>query len=111
MKNRSKTDFHFAFGERFGYKGLTRQNELPFCCMALQADCVVRLMADFERKSAIDVHAGLQPVAGWPFDAGSRSGHLQSRFRDPLCGPLGLGLGGQSLVAAPRENFVAWATV
>ena len=30
-------------------------------------------MADFERKSVIDVHAGLQPVTGWPFDAGSRS--------------------------------------
>ena len=41
-------------------------------------------MAVFERKSAIDVHAGLQPVTGWPFDVGSRSGRLQSRFRDPL---------------------------
>ena len=72
---------------------------------------MVLMMADFERKSAIDVHAGLQPVAGWPFDAGSRSGRLQSRFRDPLCGPPGRGPGGQSLAAAPRENFVAWATV
>ena len=34
---------------------------------------VILNMADFEWKSAIDVHAGLQPVAGWPFDAGSRS--------------------------------------
>ena len=68
-------------------------------------------MAEFERKSAIDVHAGLQPAAGWPFDTGSRSGRLQSRFRDPLCGPPGRGPGGQSLAPAPRENFVAWATV
>ena len=68
-------------------------------------------MADFERKSAIDIHAGLQPVAGWPFDAGSRRGRLQSCFRDPLCGPPGRGPGGQSLAAPPRENFVAWATV
>ena len=68
-------------------------------------------MADFERKSAIDVHAGLEPVAGWLFDAGSRSGRLQSRFRDPLSGPPGRGSRGQSLAAAPRENFVAWATV
>ena len=41
------------------------------------------LMAEFERKSAIDVHAGLQPAAGWPFDTGSRSGRLQLRFRIP----------------------------
>ena len=68
-------------------------------------------MADFRAKSAIDVHAGLQPVAGWPFDAGSCSGRLQSRFRDPLCGPPGPRPGGQSLAAAPREDFVAWATV
>ena len=45
-------------------------------------------MAEFERKSAIAFHAGLQPVAGWPFGAGSRSGRLQSRFRDPLIAAL-----------------------
>ena len=69
------------------------------------------LMADFERKSAVDVHAGLQPVAGWPFDAGSRGGLPAITLSWSLCGPPGRGPGGQSLAATPRENFVAWATV
>ena len=70
-----------------------------------------RKMADFERKSAIDVHAGCSQRLAGPLTPVPVAAACNHAFVIPLRSTGPRSLVDNRLPPRPRENFVAWATV